>query len=87
MNRVVLGADDFTQLAQQTLPVEVVSPSGQRLGYFVPRPETPPAPIPAEFCRPHTREELEVLRQQTGGRTLDELRPVLAALGLKIPKS
>ena len=68
MNRVMLDPVVCSQLGGFGAPVEVVDPEGRCVGHFLPGPNA----LAAYDC-PYSPEELEQMRAERGGRSLDEI--------------
>ncbi len=68
MNRITVHEPLKTQLDGLAEPVEVVDETGRRLGHFVPSL----AMMASDEC-PYSREELERMRGEEGGRPLGEV--------------
>jgi hypothetical protein len=72
MSKVILDDALRTKLNGLTETVEVCEPTGRVLGFFVPRDEYL-KDLYAKARTAVTDEEIERLRQQTGGRSLKEI--------------
>ena len=71
MTRVLADTQLPQRLRDAKQPVAVVDETGQTLGIFDPMRVAPPG-VAAARC-PHTMEELQELRKQSGGRPLAEV--------------
>ena len=71
MQTVTLDSSTRAKLHNLTELIEVRDEAGRVLGHFLPI-ERPPAAVVGRTC-PHTDEEIEQLRRQTGGRPLAEI--------------
>jgi hypothetical protein len=71
MQSVIVDAAVGARFHNLSMLTEVRDESGQVLGHFLPA-SADAAPEGAPSC-PYTDEEIEVLRQQTGGRPLAEI--------------
>ena len=74
MNRITVYDPLRTQLDALDEPVEVVDETGRRLGHFVPAVAT----TASDDC-PYSRDELERMRGEEGGRPLAEILKSLEA--------
>jgi hypothetical protein len=79
MTKLVLDPSFAGQLAGFTAPVELCDPDGRPLGQFVPVATARFAAQSQDGC-PYSTEELERMRQETGGRSL---REIWSSLGRK----
>ena len=68
MNRIAVDSVAASQLQGLILPVEIVDETGKTLGRFIPSREV----LERDQC-PYTPEELEEMRNEPGGCTLEEL--------------
>jgi len=74
MNRITVYDPLKTQLDGLDEPVEVVDDTGRRLGHFVPAPAT----TASDDC-PYSRDEMERMRREEGGRPLEGIWKSLGA--------
>ena len=65
MNRITVDDSFRVRIDGLVEPVEIYDETGQRLGHFVPS-------VASDNC-PYSAEELERMRNETGGRPLSEI--------------
>ena len=70
MTRVLLSAEQASQLVTTSQPVEMCDPSGNVVGTFFPRPSSD---LYRNILVPFTEEELDQAEAEPGGRTLQEI--------------
>ena len=72
MSQVTIDGALLARLNGLTEQTEFRDESGRLLGHFVPVKKGPVKVLPTDGC-PYTSEELERMRNQTGGRKLSEI--------------
>jgi hypothetical protein len=72
MQTVTLDSSTRAKLHNLTELLEVRDEAGRVLGHFLPIDLPPSSTGPGRHC-PHTDDEIEQLRRQTGGRPLAEI--------------
>jgi len=73
MNQVVIDENASSQLGSVSQPVKLLDHKGKLLGHFVPALSL----NPSASC-PYSGEQLETLRDESGGRQLHEIWGALA---------
>jgi hypothetical protein len=74
MNRITVDSSLTSKLDALDAPVEVVDETGRTLGHFVPTT----AAVRADDC-PFSVDELQRMRAENGGRSLEEIWKSLGA--------
>jgi hypothetical protein len=72
MSQVTIDGALLARLNGLSEQMEFRDESGRLLGHFVPARKGPVKLLPSDGC-PYTAEELERMRNQTGGRPLSEI--------------